>query len=173
MTQELLNLRTSILEGRYGDALAIVEELEGMSKQAILRNIQSYLIITVIHLIKNQVEQKLTGSWANSIRHGIREIKKLNLKDNKKSYYINPDQWSNLIESEIIDDAIAEASEEVLKGAYNQFQLAELVNRPQIIQTAITLLNLTYSHTSKELPTAIANIFMQLPGGQEWMERQK
>jgi hypothetical protein len=32
MTQELIDLRTSILEGRYADALAIVDELEGMSK---------------------------------------------------------------------------------------------------------------------------------------------
>ncbi|MBO1348967.1 MAG: hypothetical protein EBE86_016975 [Hormoscilla sp. GUM202] len=38
MTQELIDLRTSILEGRYEDALAIVEDLEGMSRQAILRN---------------------------------------------------------------------------------------------------------------------------------------
>jgi hypothetical protein len=68
MTQELIDLRNSILEGRYADALAIVDELEGMSKQAILRNIQSYLNILLIHLIKNQVEQRLTGSWASSIR---------------------------------------------------------------------------------------------------------
>ena len=33
MTQELINLRNSILDGRYDDALAIVDELEGMSKQ--------------------------------------------------------------------------------------------------------------------------------------------
>lgn len=173
MTQELLNLRTTILEGRYPEALAIVDELEGMSKQAILRNIQSYLIILLIHLIKNQVEQRLTGSWATSIRHAIREIKKLNIKDNKKSYYINLDEWNNLIAEEIIDDAIADASEEVLNGAYSQFQLSELLNRTDIIENAITLLNLTYSHTPKELPTAIANILIQLPGGQEWIERQK
>lgn len=35
MTQELTDLRASILEGRYADALAIVDELEGMSKQGI------------------------------------------------------------------------------------------------------------------------------------------
>jgi hypothetical protein len=33
MTQELIDLRTSILEGRYADALAIVDELEGMSNE--------------------------------------------------------------------------------------------------------------------------------------------
>lgn len=32
MTQELTDLRNSILEGRYDDALALVDELEGMSK---------------------------------------------------------------------------------------------------------------------------------------------
>ncbi|MFM6004838.1 MAG: hypothetical protein ACKPB7_16470, partial [Sphaerospermopsis kisseleviana] len=63
MTQELIDLRNNILQGRYAEALEIVDELAGMSKQAILRNIQSYLKILLIHLIKNQVEQRLTASW--------------------------------------------------------------------------------------------------------------
>lgn len=62
MTQELIDLRTSILEGRYADALAIVDQLEGMSKQAILRNIESFLVRMLVHLIKNQIEQRLTNS---------------------------------------------------------------------------------------------------------------
>lgn len=72
MTQELSELRNSILEGRYADALVIVDELEGMSKQAILRNIQSSLNILLIHLIKKKIEQRLTGSWVNSIRNSIK-----------------------------------------------------------------------------------------------------
>ncbi|WP_017655566.1 DUF29 family protein [Fortiea contorta] len=172
MTQELIDLRNSIQEGRYADALAIVDELEGMSRQAILRNIQSYLNILLIHLIKNQVEQRLTGSWVNSIRNSIREIKKLNLKDNKKSYYINEDEWETLIEEEVIEDAIAEASEEVLNGNYSQFQLAEVVNRTQLIATALRFLNLTYSHSSKELAGAVAQVLMQLPGGEDWINRK-
>ncbi|NJO42439.1 MAG: hypothetical protein HC769_22800 [Cyanobacteria bacterium CRU_2_1] len=54
MTQELIDLRSSILEGRDEDALAIVNDLEGMSKRAILRNIESYLVRLLIQLIKNQ-----------------------------------------------------------------------------------------------------------------------
>lgn len=54
MVQELIDLRNCILESRYDDALAIVDELEGMSKQATLRNIGSFLLILLIHLIKNQ-----------------------------------------------------------------------------------------------------------------------
>lgn len=173
MTQELIDLRTSILEGRYTDALAIVDELDGMSKQAIIRQIQSFLNILVIHLIKNQVEQRLTGSWASSIRNSIREIKKANIKDNKTSYYINSDEWESFIEEEVIEDAIAEAAEEVLNGVYSQFQLAEMMDRNLIIQTAVRLLNLTYIHSAKDLPTVLASHLSQLPGGEDWINRRK
>jgi len=41
------------VEGRYADALALVDELEGMSKQAILRNIESFLVRLLIYLKKS------------------------------------------------------------------------------------------------------------------------
>ncbi|MDB9514303.1 DUF29 family protein [Kamptonema animale CS-326] len=173
MTQELIDLRTSILEGRYKDALAIVDELDGMSKQAILRQIQSFLNVLLIHLIKNQVEQRLTGSWASSIRNAIREIKKANIKDNKTSYYVNGDEWENLIEEEVIEDAIADAAEEVFNGTYNQFELAEMVDINQIIQNAVRLLNLTYVNSAKDLPAVLAENLSQLPGGEDWINRRK
>ena len=173
MTQELIDLRTSILEGRYNDALAIVDELEGMSKQAILRTIQSHLVILLIHLIKNQIEQRLTGSWANSIRNSIREIKKLNLKDNKTSFYINEDEWENLIEEEVLENAIADASEEVLEGKYTRSQLSEMLDKLQLMERAIELLTLTYTHSAKELPALIEEILVQLPGGENWINRRK
>jgi len=172
MTQELIDLRTSILEGRYADALAIVDELQGMSKQAILRNIQSYLNILLIHLIKNQVEKRLTGFWASSIRNSVREIKKLNLKENKTAYYVNLDEWANLIVEEVIEDAIADASEEVLDGMYSQFQISEIIDRTQLIQTALKLLALTYSQSAKNLPVAVAETLIELPGGQDWINRK-
>lgn len=109
----------------------------------------------------------------NSIRSSIREIKNLNLKDNKKFYYINLEEWEKLIEEEIIESAIADASEEVMNGEYSQFQLAEMVNRHQVIQIAVNFLSLTYSHSAKDLPTAVAQTLIQLPGGENWINRQK
>lgn len=170
MTQELIDLRQSILEGRYADALAIVDELEGMSKKSILRQIKSFLTILLIHLIKNQVEQRLTNSWASSIRNSIVEIRELNLKENKTSYYINIDEWESLIE-EVIEKAIADASDEVLNGKYSQFQLAKMLDQNQIIQNTTKFLLLTYSHSSKELPTVVAENLIQLPGGEDWLNR--
>jgi hypothetical protein len=169
MTQELIDLRTSILEGRYADALAIVDELEGMSKQAILRNIESFLVRMLVHLIKNQIEQRLTNSWVASISDSLRQIQKLNLKENKTSYYIKQDEWEPFLE-EAIEAAIRPASVEVMDGTYNSFQLSELVDRTEIMMTAQRLLYLTYEHSAKMLPAIIDENLVQLPGGEDWKE---
>ena len=173
MTQELIDLRASILEGRYSDALAIVDELESMSKKEIIRKIKAFLKILLIHLLKNQVEQRLTNSWAASIRNSIREIQELNIKENKNSYYINYGEWQELIEEEVIEDAIADASEEVMNGKYTRSQLSEMLDKPQIIQIAIALLNLTYTHSAKELPAVIESHLAQFPGGENWRDRKQ
>ena len=169
MTQELVDLKLSILEGRYEDALQLVDELEGMSKQAILRNIESFLLRLMVHLIKNQMEQRLTNSWLASISDSILRIKKLNLKDNKASYYINLDEWLPFLE-EAIEAAVAPASVEVLNGQLIAIQLSKQIDRKQIIETAQMLLNLTYRYSAKELPAIVSLSLIELPGGQAWYE---
>ncbi len=167
MTQELTDLKTSIIEGRYQDALAIVDELEGMSKKAILRNIQSFLKILMIHLIKNQVQQRLTNSWAASIQNSLEEINTLNRKDNKTSYYINVDEWQPLLE-EAIEAAIRPASLEIYNKSINRAKFAAELDQTQLIATATKLLDLTYSYSAKELPAIIDEYLSQLPGGEDW-----
>ena len=167
MTQELIDLRNSIVEQRYSDALAIVDELEGMSKKAILRQIKSFLKVLLIHLIKNQIEKRLTNSWVASIRNLLIEIQDINLKENKKSYYINQDEWDSWLEDEI-ELSIADASLEVLNGIYNEFQLAQIVNRNEVISIAEKFLELTHLYSVKELPKTIAELLIQLPGGEDW-----
>jgi hypothetical protein len=169
MTQELIDLRASILEGRYEDALVIVDELEGMSKKAILRAIKSFVVRMLIHLIKNQVEQRLTNSWAASIRDSLLEIQDLNLKENKTSYYIKSDEWQPLLDS-VLEAAIRTASVEVQGGAYTPFQLSEIVDRTQVMDTAQNLLALTYDYSAEMLPAIIDGNLVHLPGGEDWKE---
>ncbi len=165
--QELTDIRTCIVEGRYDEALALVDELEGMSKKAILQNIESFLVRLLIHLIKNQVEQRLTNSWANSIRDSIIKIQALNLKENKKSYYIDRDEWEEMLET-AFEDAVFAASTEVASGAYKPRQLLNMLDKAAIMRAATELLNLTYAHSGKTLREAIAAEFEQLPGGEDW-----
>lgn len=169
MTQEIIELRNSILEGRYTDALAIVDELDWMSKKAILRNIKSYLVRMLTHLIKNKVEQRLTNSWTASISDSVVQIQDLNLQDNKTSHYVKLDEWESMI-VQAFESAIRQASVEVLNGRLSPFRLSELVDRTQVMQIAQHLLAMTYEHSPETLPTIIDEYLAQLPGGEDWKE---
>jgi len=172
MTQELIDLRNSILEGRYADAWAIVDELDWMSKKAILRNIKSFLVRMLIHLIKNQVEQKLTNSWAASISDSVVQIQDLNLQDNKTAYYIKSDEWETMI-SQTLESAIRQASVEVLNGRVSPFQLSKLVDRTQIMLMAQQLLAMTYENSPEILSAIIDEYLTKLPGGEDWFEGRR
>lgn len=168
MVQELLDLRASILAGRYEDALTLIDELETMGKQAIIRNIESFLVKLMIHLIKNQIEQRLTNSWANSVSDSIVQIKKLNLKDNKTSYYLNSDEWQSYIEA-AIKLAIRPASLEIFNGQLKAKQISERLDLSQLITTTKTMLDLTYKYAAEDLPEQIDVILAELPGGEDWL----
>jgi hypothetical protein len=100
-------------------------------------------------------------------------MRRINLKENKKSYYVNRDEWENLILAEVIEDAIADASEEVFNGRYSQFKLSEMVNRKEIVETAIKFLDLTYSHAAKDLSAAVVRMLIDLPGGEDWINSKE
>ena len=166
MIQELIDLRTSIIEGRYADALAIVDELDWMSKKATLRTIKSFLVRMLIHLIKNQVEQRLTNSWVASISDSLVQIQDLNLQENKTSYYVKPDEWEPML-VDALAAAIRPASVEVLNGRLRPSQLSEMIDKTQIILTAQQLVALTYEHSASALPDIIDEYLIQLPGRED------
>jgi hypothetical protein len=171
MTQELWDLRKSILDGRYQDALVIVDELELMSRKSYIRNIRSFLIRLIIHLIKNQVEQRLTNSWVASIKGSILEIQDLNLQDNKTSHYVKQDEWEDLLDA-AYDAAIDPASAEVLNGLYTPKRLQAIIDKSRIMEVAKTFLDLTYTNYQRSLPSAIDQMLSVLPGAKEWEERR-
>ena len=165
MTQELVDLRTAILEGRYDEALVIVDDLEFMSRKSIVLNLESYLTRILIHLIKNQVEQRLTNSWAVSIRESTMQIKKINLRDNRKSYYLKYEEWNELLD-DVFDTAIDRASLEISEGIYDPEQLSEMVSQPLIFTVAKSLILLTYNQ--ENIKDAINQELGKLPGGEKW-----
>ncbi len=167
MVQELIELRNNILEGRYQEALELIDELEGMSRKSILRTIKFFLIRLLIHLIKNQIEQRLTNSWIASISDSIIQIQDLNLQENKTSHYIKLNEWDAILQEAFVA-SIRPASVEVLKGTLKPNQLAQQIDQDQIILIAKQLLNLTYEHPATVLPDVIDQYLGQLPGGEEW-----
>ena len=169
MIQELIYLRQSIIEGRTDDALAIVDELNEMGKKSILRNIKSYLVRMLIHLIKNEVERRLTNSWAVSIRESVLEIQDLNLMDNNNSYYVKTDELNSLLE-QAFDSALYKASLEVNNGKYKPIQLLKIIDKEEVMGIASQFLNLIYSYSRENLGDELNQQLSQLPGGEDWKQ---
>ncbi len=167
MSQELTDLRQRILSGQYTEALLIIDDLDEMSRKTTLRNIRSYLVRLLSHLIKNQLEQRLTNSWAASIRHSIREIQDLNEQANQKSYYLQPDDWPPYLE-DAFEDALYEAAAEVFEGQHTPFELGKKINQAEIFEMARQMLADTYTYPRQALSIRLNERLASLPGGAAW-----
>jgi len=60
-----------------------------------------------------------------------------------------------------------------MNGIYNEVELAEIVDRGQLMQSTMTLLNLTYHHSVKDLPVILGDYLLNLPGGEDWRNKRK
>lgn len=134
--EELAQLRTAIEEQRYSDALNILGELEEMSKEDKINKIQSFAVILLLHLIKQQAEQRSTRSWEFAIFNSIFEIQKVNQRRTAGGYYLNPNELREII-TEVYPVALKKAA---LEGQYTPAQLAEKVDRDSIESKAIELI---------------------------------
>ena len=123
--EELLELKTLLLKGDIRGSLAIVEELEEMSKKDIIKTIRSYAVILLLHLIKKQAENRTTRSWDVSIRNSVREIQRENKRRKAGRYYLTQEELLETLEEAFLN-AIDEASLEVESGRYETEELAGL-----------------------------------------------
>ncbi len=67
----MLKLRKCIEEQRYPDALLLIGELEEMSREEKVNKIYGYAVILLLHLIKQEAEQRSTRSWEFSICNSL------------------------------------------------------------------------------------------------------
>lgn len=150
--EELAELRQLLISGNTTEAIALIDELEEMSRKAIIRNIESYLVILLAHLIKYQAEQRMTNSWLASIVNAVVKIKKLNQRD-RNSYYIKATDWDDYLE-EAIELASLEAAKEAFGGIYSVDRLLDKFDRDRVLTIALKLLTLSYQKEVKELSQA-------------------
>lgn len=138
--EELLTLKDLLLKGDISGALAVVEELEEMSRDDIINNIRSYGVILLLHLIKQQTENRTTRSWDVSIRNSVLEIQQLNKRRKARGFYLPPEELANALE-EAYPQAINRASLEVEKGRYDPGELEQMVAREEILNHALALIS--------------------------------
>ena len=137
--EELLTLKELLIKGDIPGSLALVEELEEMSKKEIIKTIRSYAVILLLHLIKQQAEQRTTRSWEVSIRNSVREIQRENKRRKAGGYYLTSEELLETLEEAYLN-AIDQASLEVEEGHYETEELEKLVNQQEILNHALALL---------------------------------
>ncbi|MBC1236850.1 DUF29 family protein [Nostoc sp. 2RC] len=137
--EELLTLKDLLLQGDIPSTLMIVEELEEMSSNDIIKTIRSYAVILLLHLIKQQAENRTTRSWEVYIRNSIREIQRENKRRQAGGYYLTREQLRETLEEAYLN-AIDEASLEVEEGRYEVQELEKLVNGEETINRALDLI---------------------------------
>ncbi|MBW4625254.1 MAG: DUF29 domain-containing protein [Brasilonema octagenarum HA4186-MV1] len=137
--EELLELKDLLLKGDVPGALVIVEELEEMSRNDIIKTIRSYAIILLLHLIKQQAENRTTRSWDVSIRNSVREIQRENKRRKAGGFYLTPEELVETLQEAYLN-AIDEATLEVEEGRYQPEELEQLVNKEEIINNALNLI---------------------------------
>ena len=154
--EEILELKDCLLNQQYDRAFAIVEDLEAMGRQDKINNLESFLVILLIHLIKIQVEGRVSRSWKNSIINSLLAIQKRN-KLGKKSHFIKENNWSEHI-SNCQFEAVLGAVKEVFEGMDYQ-ELERLVDFDQLLVMSSQLLSLTYSKNPREIIELIDSKF--------------
>jgi len=137
--EELLTLKDLLVKGDVQGALIIVEELTEMSRNDIIKTIRSYAVILLLHLIKQQAENRTARSWQVSIRNSVREIQRENKRRKAGGYYLTVEELLEIL-AEAYLNAIDQATLEVEEGRYELEKLDKLVNREEIINRALTLI---------------------------------
>jgi hypothetical protein len=154
--EELLELKEKLIKGDIEAAIALCDELETMSRQDKINILESFLVVLLVHLIKIQVEQRITPSWYKSIRNSLLEIKDRN-KLGKKSHYILQGQWEEHFESKLYR-AIIKASEEIFGGIKIE-ELKARINYDALKRQTLEVLNWTYIYTEEEIVNLLEQVF--------------
>jgi hypothetical protein len=137
--EELLELKALLLKGDIKGSLAIVEDLEDMSKNGIISTIRSYAVILLLHLIKQQAEKRTTRSWDVSIRNSVREIQRQNKRRKAAGYYLSDEELTDTLNDAYLN-ALDAASLEVEAGRYQSEQIEAIIDKNKLISDAFLLI---------------------------------
>jgi hypothetical protein len=137
--EELSELRTYIEQGRYPEALILLGEMEEMSHEDKVNKIGSFLVILLLHLIKQQAEGRSTRAWEVSIRNAVREISFTNKRRKSGGFHMTTEELVEAID-ERYPLALDFASMEAFEGRYDPPELAEMVDETQIKAQALRLI---------------------------------
>lgn len=137
--EELETLRKLIEAHDYAQALALIDEMDEMAKDDKISKVESFLEVLLIHLIKQQAEQRSTASWERSMAHALRGIFKANKRRSAGGFYLKPEELRAALD-ESFGFALAEAAREAFGGAFDARKLATLIDADALKRQALDLI---------------------------------
>jgi len=137
--EELLELRTCIEQQRYQEALLLIGEMEEMSREDKINKIHSFMVILLLHLIKQQVEKRSTRSWELSILTAVKNIQRINKRRKAGGHYLTLAELQEVIAEEY-PLALKAAALEIFEGQYTDEQLSKQVSQAEIEQQALEMI---------------------------------
>jgi hypothetical protein len=136
--EELFELKAYIEQGRYAEALQLIEEMEEMSKDDKINKIYSFAVVLLLHLIKKHAERRTTRSWEYSIWNASRQIQRVNKRRKTGGFYLSEQEMREIM-AEAYPDALKRASLEAFEGQHTETQLETMVDREQVHHEAYAL----------------------------------
>ena len=134
--EELEQLRIFIEGGDMNAALTLLDELDDMNRDALIRNIKSHMVRLLQHLIKRDVEGRTTRSWETTIANTLDDIYDLNHR-RKSGSQIAPDDELASVLAEAWRRALREASTDMQQETRD---LAELVHRDELLSQGLSMI---------------------------------
>jgi hypothetical protein len=146
--EELLELRKCIEEQRYPDALLLIGELEEMSREDKISKIYSYAVILLLHLIKQEAEQRSTRSWEFSVCNSVSQIAVTNRRRKAGGVYVPAGELREVLE-EAYPLALKRAAMEAFEGQFAEAQLEGKIKPEHVIEKAFRLIQESVSGVRK------------------------
>lgn len=137
--EELFELRSYIEQQRYQDALALIAEMEEMSREDKINKIYSFAEVLLLHQIKQAAEDRTTRSWELSIRNAVRQIVRINNRRKSGGTYLDTNELREVI-TDAYQPALERAALEAFEGRYDDNELGAMVDREVLEQKALLLI---------------------------------
>jgi hypothetical protein len=137
--EELLELKNLLLAGNVPDALILVEEMTEMSKDDKINKIFSFSIIVLLHLIKQQAENRSTRSWETSISNSVRQIQRINQRRKTGGNYLTSEELKETLD-DAYSSALRQGALEAFEGIYKPEEIEAMIDKNKIINQALELI---------------------------------
>lgn len=137
--EELMTIKSLLLEGDIQSALVLVEELEQMTRQDIINQLRSLGVILLRQLIQQQTVNKINSPLVETeIQKTVLELQELQKQLNGVDDSFIQKQFLQVLEI-AYPSAVDQASSELAQGRYDAEDLETMINRDKIVQQALQL----------------------------------